>query len=138
MFYVAVAVGFGVVLGLSRWEFGGQFSAGYAIEKSLSVDNLFVFVIIMSTFAVPTEHQRRVLTIGIALALVLRAVFIALGAALLAAFSVMFLVFGLLLVATGIQLFRHRDEIWWWTTTCWLWRRVGCFHSPVAITVGHL
>jgi tellurite resistance protein TerC len=111
VFYVAVAVGFGVVVGLAAgWEFGGQFFAGYVVEKSLSVDNLFVFVIIMSTFAVPPEHQQRVLTIGIALALVLRAVFIALGAALLAAFSVMFLVFGLLLVATGIQLFRHRDE----------------------------
>lgn len=111
VFYVVVAVGFGVVLGLGAgWEFGGQFFAGYVVEKSLSVDNLFVFVIIMSTFAVPAEHQRRVLTIGIALALVLRAVFIALGAALLAAFSVMFLVFGLLLVATGVQLFRHRDK----------------------------
>ena len=64
----------------------------------------------MSTFAVPTEHQHRVLTFGIIAALVLRAIFIALGAALLAAFSFMFLVFGLLLVGTAIQLFRHRDE----------------------------
>jgi tellurite resistance protein TerC len=64
----------------------------------------------MSTFAVPAEHQQRVLTFGIAAALVLRAAFIALGAALLAAFSVMFLLFGLLRVGTGIQLFRHRDQ----------------------------
>lgn len=111
VFYVAVALGFGVVLGfVSGWEFGGQYFAGYVVEKSLSVDNLFVFVIIMSTFAVPAEHQQRVLTFGIAAALVLRAAFIALGAALLATFSVMFLVFGLLLVGTGIQLFRHRDQ----------------------------
>jgi tellurite resistance protein TerC len=62
------------------------------VEKSLSVDNLFVFVVIMSTFAVPAEHQHRVLTFGIVAALVLRAIFIALGAALLAAFSFMFVV----------------------------------------------
>ena len=74
------------------------------------MDNLFVFLVIMTTFAVPAEHQQRVLTFGILLALALRAVFIALGAALLSAFSFMFLVFGLLLIATAIQLFRHRDE----------------------------
>jgi tellurite resistance protein TerC len=111
VFYIAVAIAFGIGLGLvSGWEFGVQYFTGYAVEKSLSVDNLFVFVIIMSTFAVPAEHQRRVLTFGIVLALVLRAIFIALGAALLSAFSFMFLLFGLLLVFTGIQLFRHRDE----------------------------
>jgi tellurite resistance protein TerC len=111
IFYIAVAVAFGVVFGLTAgWEFGGQYFAGYVVEKSLSIDNLFVFVIIMETFSVPAEHQQRVLTIGIALALVLRAVFIAVGAALLAAASVMLLVFGVLLVGTGIQLFRHRDQ----------------------------
>jgi tellurite resistance protein TerC len=111
VFYVAVAIAFGIVFGtIAGWEFGGQYFAGYVVEKSLSVDNLFVFVIIMSTFAVPAEHQHRVLTFGILLALVLRAVFIALGAALLAAFSFMFLIFGLLLIVTAVQLFRHRDE----------------------------
>jgi TerC family integral membrane protein len=64
----------------------------------------------MSTFAVPAEHQQRVLTFGILLALVMRALFIALGAALLSLFSFMFLIFGLLLIATAVQLFRHRDE----------------------------
>ena len=98
---------FGTIAG---WDFGGQYFAGYIVEKSLSVDNLFVFVIIMTTFAVPAEHQQRVLTIGILLALILRAIFIALGAALLSAFSFMFLVFGVLLIVTAIQLFRHRDE----------------------------
>jgi tellurite resistance protein TerC len=111
VFYIAVALLFGVVFGfVAGWEFGAQYFAGYAVEKSLSVDNLFVFVIIMSTFAVPAEHQQKVLTIGIVLALVLRAAFIALGAALLATFSFMFLLFGLLLIATAVQLFRHRDQ----------------------------
>jgi tellurite resistance protein TerC len=89
---------------------GTEYFAGYIIEKSLSVDNLFVFVIIMSTFAVPDHHQHKVLTFGIVLALVMRAIFIALGAALINSFSFMFLVFGLLLVYTAIQLFRHRNE----------------------------
>ncbi len=111
VFYIAVAVAFGVVFGfVAGWEFGAQYFAGYVVEKSLSVDNVFVFVIIMSTFAVPAEHQRRALTIGIAAALVLRAAFIAAGAALLDAFTVMLLVFGVLLIGTGIQLFRHRNQ----------------------------
>src|SRR3712207_4503556 len=111
VFYVSVALGFGVVFGLiAGWDFGAQYFAGYIVEKSLSVDNLFVFVVIMSTFAVPAEHQRRVLTFGILAALVMRAIFIALGAALISAFSSMFLLFGLLLVFTAVQLFRHRDQ----------------------------
>jgi tellurite resistance protein TerC len=111
LFYVAVALGFGVALGVIAGSgFGAQYFAGYIVEKSLSVDNLFVFVIIMSTFAVPAQHQQKVLTLGILLALLLRAVFIALGAALLDAFSFMFLIFGLVLVVTAVQLFRHRDQ----------------------------
>lgn len=111
VFYVAVALLFGVVFGvLAGWRFGAEYFAGYIVEKSLSVDNLFVFVIIMAAFAVPSEHQQRVLTFGILAALVLRAIFIALGAALLSLFSFMFLLFGLLLIFTAIQLFRHRDE----------------------------
>jgi tellurite resistance protein TerC len=111
VFYIAVALLFGAVFGfIAGWQFGAQYFAGYAVEKSLSVDNLFVFVIIMSSFAVPAEHQQKVLTIGIVLALVLRAAFIAIGAAMLAAFSFMFLLFGLLLIGTAVQLFRHRDQ----------------------------
>ncbi len=111
IFYVSVAVGFGVVFGsIAGWDYGAEYFAGWVVEKSLSVDNLFVFVIIMSTFAVPVEHQHKVLTFGIIAALVLRVIFIVLGAALLAAFSFMFLVFGLMLIATAVQLFRHRDE----------------------------
>ena len=111
VFYIAVAVAFGLVLtAQSGSDFGTQYFAGYIVEKSLSVDNLFVFVIIMTTFAVPEEHQHKVLTFGIIMALLLRAVFIALGATLLSLFSFMFLVFGLLLIYTAVQLYRHRDE----------------------------
>lgn len=109
--YVAVALVFGLVLGLlAGWDLGTQFLAGYVVERSLSVDNLFVFVIIMGTFAVPADYQSRALAVGIVLALVLRAIFIAVGAALLSAFSFMFLIFGIGLIATAVQLFRHRDE----------------------------
>ncbi len=111
VFYVAVAVAFGITFGsIAGWESGGEYFAGYILEKSLSVDNLFVFVVIMGTFAVPREHQQKVLIIGIFGALLLRVVFILLGATLLEAFSIMFLLFGLLLVFTAIQLFRHRDQ----------------------------
>jgi tellurite resistance protein TerC len=111
LFYVGIAVGFGIVFGvLAGWDYGAEYFAGYIVEKSLSVDNLFVFLVIMTTFAVPREQQQRVLTFGILLALGLRAIFIALGAALLAAFSFMYAIFGLLLIFTAVQLFRHRDE----------------------------
>ena len=111
VFYVAVAVGFGIWFALAQGgDAGTQYFAGYIVEKSLSVDNLFVFVIVMTTFAVPEEYQHKVLTFGIVIALVLRAIFIALGAALLSLFSFMFLLFGLLLIYTAVQLFRHRDE----------------------------
>ena len=111
LFYIAVAMLFGVVLGvIAGWDLGTQYFAGYVVEKSLSIDNLFVFVIIISAFAVPAEQQPKALTLGIVIALALRAVFIALGAALLATFSFMFLIFGLTLVATAVQLYRHRNE----------------------------
>jgi tellurite resistance protein TerC len=110
-FYIAVAVAFGVVFaGIVGWDLGAQYFAGYIVEKSLSVDNLFVFVIIMTTFAVPEKYQQEVLTFGIIIALVLRVIFIALGATLLNLFSFMFLIFGLLLIYTAVQLFRHRAE----------------------------
>ena len=111
VFYVAVAIGFGIWFTMTYGgDYGTQYFTGYLVEKSLSVDNLFVFVIIMTTFAVPEEHQHKVLTFGIVLALIMRAIFIALGAALLSAFSIVFLLFGLLLIVTAVQLFRHRDE----------------------------
>lgn len=111
VFYILVAIAFGVWFAVTYGgDFGTQYFAGYIVEKSLSVDNLFVFVIIMTTFAVPEQHQHKVLTFGIILALIMRAIFIALGATLLALFSFMFLIFGLLLIYNAIQLFRHRNE----------------------------
>ena len=111
VFYVVVALLFGAWLWWAHGQqFGTEYFAGYIVEKSLSVDNLFVFVIIMTTFAVPEEHQHKVLTFGIVLALIMRAIFIALGAALISLFSFMFLIFGLLLIYTAVQLYRHRDE----------------------------
>jgi tellurite resistance protein TerC len=110
-FYVGVALAFGVVLGvLSGWDLGTQYFAGYVVEKSLSIDNLFVFVVIVGAFAVPPGQQSRALTIGITMALLMRAVFIALGAALLDAFAFMFAVFGVGLLFSAVQLVRHRDE----------------------------
>ena len=111
VFYVALAVALGigltVIAGGAR---GGEFFAGYLTEYSLSVDNLFVFVIIMASFAVPAEHQHKVLLFGIVLALILRGAFIAVGAAVIEAFSGVFFLFGAFLIYTAIQLARHRDE----------------------------
>jgi tellurite resistance protein TerC len=91
------------------WWFGGSregsaFLAGYVTEKSLSVDNLFVFVLIMSRFAVPVELRQRVLLVGVLLALVMRTAFIALGAAAIASFTWIFFLFGALLVWTAWKL----------------------------------
>lgn len=110
VFYIAVAVAFGVFIW--TWQgsdFGTQYFAAYLVEKSLSVDNLFVFVIILAQFAVPSIYHQRVLLVGVVLALILRAIFIAIGAAALAAFSFTFVIFGAILIWTGIQLFRHRN-----------------------------
>ena len=110
-FYVALAIAFGAGLAVVA---GGQsateFFAGYLTEYSLSVDNLFVFVIIMASFRVPAQHQHKVLLFGIVLALVLRGAFIAVGAALISAFVGVFFLFGAFLIYTAIQLARHRDE----------------------------
>ena len=111
VFYIAVAIVFGLVFAsVVGWDYGTEYFAGYLVEKSLSIDNLFVFVIILSVFAVPDEHQHKVLIFGIVAALVLRAIFIVVGATLISLFSFMFLLFGLLLVWTAIQLYRHRDQ----------------------------
>lgn len=111
IFYIAVAIGFGAWV----WaEFGDQFGkeyfAAYIVEKSLSVDNLFVFLIILTNFAVPSIYHQRVLMVGIVLALIMRAIFIALGAAALQAFSFTFVIFGAILLWTGVKLFQHWDE----------------------------
>lgn len=109
--YLVVALVFGLALGLlGGWPAAGQYLAGYVVERSLSLDNVFVFVVIMATFAVAPAAQSRVLTVGILLALGLRAVFIAAGAALLSAFSFLFAVFGVALLVTAVHLYRHRHE----------------------------
>lgn len=99
-------VGVAVVFGLLVWWFGGgepagEYFAGYLTEKSLSVDNLFVFVLIMSSFAVPRVLQQKVLLFGIAVALVLRTALIVVGAAAIEQFSWVFYVFGAFLVWTA-------------------------------------
>ncbi|MFJ2959128.1 TerC family protein [Streptomyces sp. NPDC087270] len=85
----------------------GEFFAGYITEKSLSVDNLFVFVLIMAKFAVPTRYQQRVLLIGVLIALLLRAVFIAAGATIVASFSWVFFIFGAFLIWTAWKLVKE-------------------------------
>jgi tellurite resistance protein TerC len=101
--YVGVAVVFGLlVLWFAGPEYGGEYFAGYVTEKSLSVDNLFVFVLIMSSFAVPRALQQKVLLYGITFALVLRTVFILVGAAAIEQFSWIFYIFGAFLVWTAV------------------------------------
>ena len=106
--WIALAVAFG---GFLWWHSGsapaGEFFAGYVTEKSLSVDNLFVFVLIMAKFSVPAAYQQRVLMIGVLIALVLRAVFIAAGAALIASFSWIFFIFGAFLIWTAWKLIKE-------------------------------
>jgi tellurite resistance protein TerC len=102
-FMVAVGVWFGV-------ERGEEFLAGFLIEKALAVDNLFVFAVIFSTFAVPPALQHRVLFWGILGALVMRALFIWLGATLLQQFHWVMYVFGGFLVLTGIKLLLQREK----------------------------
>ena len=110
-FYVSIAVGFGVwVWNYFGSTFGTEFFAAYLVEYSLSIDNLFIFVIILAQFAVPSIYHQRILLIGVMLALVLRAIFIAIGAAALGAFSFTFVIFGAILIWTGIGLFKHWDE----------------------------
>ncbi|WP_433557634.1 TerC family protein [Pseudonocardia xinjiangensis] len=109
--YVALAVLFGLgVLAFAGPQYGGEFFAGWITEYSLSVDNLFIFVLIMSRFAVPREYRQKVLLIGIVLALILRGVFIALGAEAIARFDWMFYLFGAFLIYTAWKLIRHSEE----------------------------
>lgn len=111
IFYIGVAIAFGVWVWQSvGHDLGQQFFAAYLVEKSLSVDNLFVFLIIFQRFAVPSELQQRALLIGVALALVMRAAFIAVGAVAIEMFAFTFVIFGLFLIWTAWGLFKHRNE----------------------------
>jgi len=109
--YVALAVAFGAGLWVVKGhQWGAEFFAGYLTEYSLSVDNLFVFVIIMGTFKVPRAYQHKVLLVGIALALVLRGIFIAIGAAAIERFVWVFFLFGAFLVFTAWKLAVSSEE----------------------------
>lgn len=108
--YVGLAIAFGVgVWAQSGPRYAGEFFAGWLTEYSLSVDNLVVFLIIMGKFAVPRAYQQTALLVGIILALVLRGVFIAAGAAVIASFSWVFYVFGAFLVYTAVRIAREGD-----------------------------
>jgi len=111
-FWVALAAVFAV--GVWRWygpQRGLEFLTGYLIEKALSVDNIFVFLVIFSSFGVPAAYQHRVLFWGIVGAVVFRLAFILAGAALLAAFHWIIYVFGGLLIVTGLRMLRSGEEV---------------------------
>ncbi len=116
---IGVYVGLAIVFGLSIWgisgpQFAAEFFAGWLTEYSLSVDNLFIFLIIMSSLKVPRQLQQFALMVGIVLALIFRGIFIAIGAAAISAFSWVFFLFGAILLVTAVKLVidyrRHEDE----------------------------
>jgi tellurite resistance protein TerC len=110
-FWIGVAAVFGIALLLVAGpERGGEYFAGYIVEKSLSVDNVFVFALIFTYFAVPDEYQYRVLFWGVVGALVLRGVFVLIGAELLNRYEWMVFLFGAFLIYTGIRMAFHRDS----------------------------
>ena len=109
--WVALGVGFGILI----WQvFGGEYAAqyfsGYTIEKSLAVDNVFVWAIIFGYFAVPREYQHRVLFYGVVGALIMRGAFIAAGSVAIKNFEWILYIFGAFLIFTGIQMLRHRNS----------------------------
>lgn len=104
-----------LIFGVGVWmvwdsQHGLEYFTGYLTEKALSVDNLFVFLIIMSGFAVPRIYQQKVLLVGVAVALVLRFLFILAGAALINQFSWIFYIFGIFLIFTGMKLAKGEEE----------------------------
>ena len=108
-------VAIGLVVGVVIWwgygsEFGLQYYAGYVIEKSLAVDNVFVWAVIFGYFAVPKQYQHRVLFYGVVGALVFRAIFIAAGSALIASAAWVLYIFGAFLILTGLRMLRQRNE----------------------------
>ena len=111
----AIYIGFAVIFGLFVWwnwgsTFGGEYFAGYVTEKALSVDNLFVFLVIFSYFSVSPALQHRVLLLGILMALIMRGIFIAVGAAAINAYSWVFYLFGAFLIFTAVKLLRESDD----------------------------
>ncbi|MDL4820326.1 TerC family protein [Actinomadura opuntiae] len=114
-FWSSVYIGLAVLFGLGVWAFSGgqhaaQYFGGFVTEKSLSVDNLFVFMVILTRFAVPKHAQHTVLMAGIVIALVLRGAFIAVGAAAISTFTWVFFIFGAFLIWTAYGLVRGGDD----------------------------
>lgn len=110
--WTVVWIALAALFGIGLLIFGGaapagEFFAGFITEKSLSVDNLFVFVLIMGKFAVPSQYQQRVLLVGVLIALVLRAVFIAAGATIITSFAWVFYIFGAFLIYTAWKLIKE-------------------------------
>lgn len=106
-FYIAIPLAFGGWIWSSYGDQRGlEYYTGYLVEKSLSIDNLFIFILLLSSFAVPRQLQQRVLLIGVAGALVLRGIFIALGAQLISTFAWAFLLFGAVLLVTAVKVLR--------------------------------
>jgi len=133
---LSVYLGLAVLFGIGVWvvsghQYGTEFFAGWLTEYSLSVDNLFIFIIIMSRFGVPREYQQQALLIGIVLALVFRGIFIALGAAAIAQFSWVFYLFGAFLVYTGFKLAKEgpEDEDEFEETKLVTWARTALPHT---------
>jgi tellurite resistance protein TerC len=112
--YVGLAIAFGLaVWSISGGRFAGEFFAGWLTEYSLSIDNLFIFLIIMSSLRVPRQLQQFALLVGIVLALIFRGIFIAVGAAAIEAFNWVFFVFGAILLVTAVKLvidYRRNDD----------------------------
>ncbi|KRF35218.1 TerC family protein [Nocardioides sp. Soil805] len=113
--YLSVYVGLALIFGLGVWYTSGgtfalEFYSGWLVEYSLSIDNLFIFIIIMSKFAVPRELQQYALMVGIVMALVMRAIFIFVGAAAINNFSWVFYLFGLFLIYTAVKLAKEGAE----------------------------
>ncbi len=113
--FLGIYLGLAVVFGIGVWvfaghQYGAEFFAGWLTEYSLSVDNLFIFIVIMAKLGVPRQYQQSALLVGIVLALILRGIFIAVGAAAIAQFSWVFYIFGLFLIYTAVQLAREGGE----------------------------
>ena len=108
--YIGLAIVFGIGLWIVWPGHGPEFFAGYVTEKALSVDNLFVFLIIITRFKVPREYQQKVLLVGVAIALILRGLFIWAGAAAIAQFSWVFYLFGVFLIYTAYKLIREDHD----------------------------
>ena len=112
---LSVYIGLAILFGIGIWvvaghQYGTEFFAGWLTEYSLSVDNLFIFLIIMTKFAVPRQYQQTALLIGIWIALVMRGIFIAVGAAAINEFSWVFYIFGLFLIYTAVKLAKEGAE----------------------------